>query len=710
MQVNFEPKLTSFVSNDHLLSMKEGETYSATVKEKLPNNEAILQIKGQEVRAKFSGQIPLEGKVSIEVIDAKQSPPIVKISPPADSSKPKESINIDQILQQFTGGKNVSAELRAAAQYLLDKNYPLNKEVIKSLQDFIQNTKGTIDQKLETIAALVNKRLEVSPVHLNAIHEALHGSPLGKMINELVHSFNSKPNLNEQAMMNKDEIVSKILKNFSNAFKMELSESLDELSKDNPQKTLINELQLAIKKVQKEPNLEKVFTSIREQIINSRNVSDSHQDILKNMMSTAEEFAENGRELTARKELSSTLAGLENEIKQSSSQNIISYNIQDDFLQPLSIQSKDVIVTTITKKLSQVALDFKELKQSVARNLQTIQQQLSTVNHSTNQVKPLLEATIKSLDQAILRSDFMLYTDMSTEKKLLQASSQLAEARKLLSKGEIAGANRLVSEIKTMMDKLMFKPSDVRVKHFVSNELLKLEQPTLEKQLGQRFDETLHTLKQGTSSRQALEYIRNLGLTYEADQAHALLSKAGGVNEGADSSLKGILLKLLQTADHGQTQKVEQILQQMTGQQLLSKSDSFSLQSMMFTIPYPLQDQIENVKVYINSKNNQQGVDWENCSLYFLLETKRMGEVGILLTSVDRTLSFTIKNDQANFKERMEPLAEKAKERLQEIGYQIGKVQFTSLSPENREPEKEKKQVKSPVTPNFTEGGYNFTI
>ncbi len=60
---------------------------------------------------------------------------------------------------------------------------------------------------------------------------------------------------------------------------------------------------------------------------------------------------------------------------------------------------------------------------------------------------------------------------MSTEKKLLSASSQLAEAKKLLAKGEIVEANKLVKEVKMNIENIIFKPSDVKVKHFVSDKL-----------------------------------------------------------------------------------------------------------------------------------------------------------------------------------------------------------------------------------------------
>ena len=100
------------------------------------------------------------------------------------------------------------------------------------------------------------------------------------------------------------------------------------------------------------------------------------------------------------------------------------------------------------------------------------------------------------------------------------------------------------------------------------------------------------------------------------------------------------------------------------------------LQSMFFNLPLMLGGKPENLQVFINSKNEGEQVEWENCNLYFLLETKKLGDVGILLNSTDRNLSITIKNDLPGFKEKMEPLANLTKEKLQEVGYNVAALIF----------------------------------
>ena len=120
-------------------------------------------------------------------------------------------------------------------------------------------------------------------------------------------------------------------------------------------------------------------------------------------------------------------------------------------LQSLNIQSKDILVTKVTQKLAQVTHDFRELKREITRNLDNAERVINTFKkHAYPHAKQILETAISKLDNAILKSDMMLFTDMKTEKQLMNASTQLAEAKKLLAKGDHAEASKIVKEVKTL--------------------------------------------------------------------------------------------------------------------------------------------------------------------------------------------------------------------------------------------------------------------
>ncbi|WP_062108972.1 hypothetical protein [Bacillus niameyensis] len=727
MQVNNDVKTAMFSPLDVPKNLKEGEAYQATVKEKLPGNEAILQIKGQELRVQYEGKLPDSGKVNVQL--TKTEPPVVKVAPnQPEAARP-----------QTTG---LPDSTRQAIGILNQQHLPITRETIQNIKAFLDHASGTTEQKLETIAQMAGKKLDFTPQQLATVHEALHGEKFGKVVEDVAKALDTAVNqslpkddssrlldvLKRLEQITKDpaksqvikglvrslqsggdqnEILGKIVTEFSAELQNDqgLAREVLSLQKNimignvgstiKETNSLPSIIQQTLAQVKKNPDLTQVIQFLKENL---------NGEQLQEAVGKAEQLLSSGRELAARQELANSLAGLEKgqQATQLPQEVDATYRFSQEFLAAIPIQSRDLIVTTITKKLSQAALDFKAVQRDISHALHNTEK---LMQQSPVLARPSLEAAIKQLDNAILKSDFMLYADMATEKKLLQSSSQLYEARKLLAKGETAKASEIVQEVRTTVEKLVFQPSDQRVKHFVSKEMMN-ELP-MRDQFERALVEPLQTLRGEPTARHTLEYIRNLGLGHESEVAHRLV--AGNLSQSeADQSLKQLLLKLAATEGNQlASQKAEQAIQNMTGQQLLSKPDSTGLQTMLFTLPLILRDQVENVKVFLKSNQSGQKMDWENCSLYFLLDTKHLGDVGIHLSAVDRTLSVTLKNDHPQFEKRMTPIVDKTKERLEEVGYRIGGIQFTKLSSTD---EKKVANVAVKKQPSFTERGYDFSV
>ncbi|MCJ7843301.1 hypothetical protein MUB24_20970 [Lederbergia sp. NSJ-179] len=739
MQVQNEGKAAILPQNDITTSIKEGGTYPANVKERLAGNEALIQVKGQEMHIQYEGKLPDSGKVMLQVTDMKTEPPLVKALP----IKPQTS---------QTTAPTPSEGTRQAIQILNQQHLPITREMLQHLQNYMKKTEGTIDQKLATIRQMTEKNVDFTSNQIKAVHETLHGPKLGEVLNELVlkptsESFEKRVPQAKEETVRLVEVLMKLQKEVSpeksrlaqelirflqaggsesQALKIVAVEFAEELNRNpefakiiatlqksfptvvmvqaleaqemaaaSPQKAFIEN---ALAQVKKQPDFTEILGAIKKDI---DILPVSQQQSLQETIGKAEQLHASGKELAARQELVQGLTELETEQRagnQAKAESGQAFQLSDEFIATIPVQARDLIVTTITKKMSQAALDFKAVQRDISNALYTAEK---IVQQSPVLARPSLETAIKQLDHVILKSDFMLYTDMSTEKKLLQASSELQEAKKWLAKGESGKASEIVQQVRTTIDKIIFQPSDQRVKHFVSKQLGDLPEWPLDKQLWRTIEEPQQALRQEPTARHAFEYLRSLGLTRESEFAQHILS--GKPNE-TDASLKQVLMKLAE--NHTTGQRAEQALQNITGQQLLSKPDASGLQTMLFTLPLILRDQVENVKVFLQSKPSGQKMDWENCSLYFLLETKQVGDVGILLTATDRVLSVTLKNDSTDFERKMTPLVEKTKERLQGIGYQIGQIHFSPLNTE--ETKKSIPTIKG--RPTFSEKGYDFSV
>ena len=68
MQVNSQVIHQKSVAPEASLELKQGDVYSATMKEKVNSNEAILQIRGKDVHVKFADGVPAnQGRVTVMV-------------------------------------------------------------------------------------------------------------------------------------------------------------------------------------------------------------------------------------------------------------------------------------------------------------------------------------------------------------------------------------------------------------------------------------------------------------------------------------------------------------------------------------------------------------------------------------------------------------------------------------------------------------------
>jgi folate-dependent tRNA-U54 methylase TrmFO/GidA len=155
-------------------------------------------------------------------------------------------------------------------------------------------------------------------------------------------------------------------------------------------------------------------------------------------------------------------------------------------------------------------------------------------------------------------------------------------------------------------------------------------------------------------------------------------------------------------------QQAEHALANMTGQQLLSKFDTNNhMQTMFYQLPMLLQDQIETVNIYLNSRNDGGKLDWQNCSLYFLLDTEKYGKIGILLQALERNLTLTIKTDNEKLAEALRPLTEMAKENLEAIGYNVKGINFTKM---NEQEEQTAVAETTQAKETNKEKGYDWTV
>lgn len=602
-------------------SLKEGETFFATMKEKLSNDEAIVTVKGQDVLVRFQGEMPKEDQVVVRIVGIKDG--VLQVQAAPKTAKANDAAGL------FPAG-----ELEKAEQILLAQGIRLSKEEKAILRRFFEKATGTLNEKLETIKALANKKLEVTESHLWSVHEALHGEPLGEVLTRLADRLHLLPRLQSSI-------------------------------EDSLQASLGNGLQTSAE------NRLQVFEG------NNRDFGSNGAKVFRSQGET--DFMEE-QEAPQKDHISASAETAEGQQAELTYWN-------EEWMQAFPAATKNLIVKTITEKLSQAALEFKKLQIEMNKKLENAAFLLNSGQTSARQqAKQFVEAVINTLDRAILQGEFMLFTDMKTEKQMLQASAKLAEAKQLLAEGKQSDALNIVNEVKNLLGGIRFQPADVKVKHFVSAFHFNgdVQEAATKQQIFTQLENILKPPRgEEVSARNAFEQFQQLGFHHEKDVFRSFLFKQPSIEP---QNMKALLLKLSQ-GEHGMiAQQAEQALANMTGQQLLSKFDASNhAQTMFYQVPMLLHDRIETVHIYLNSRNDGGKLDWQNCSLYFLLDTEKYGKIGILLQAFERDLTVTIKTDSAELAEALKSLTEAAKENLEAIGYNVKGIAFAKMNNEQIE-------------------------
>ncbi|MES0856272.1 hypothetical protein ABS784_08560 [Geobacillus sp. G4] len=704
----------AMIAPDQPVVLQKGETYDAVVKEK-KGDEAVVHLKGTDVRVRTEGEWPQEGRVTIKVVGEQAGVPVARIVP-----RPPQEANEQAV--RFSASEPLSTELRQVDAWLQKHGQPLTKEIVSTLRTFFAEAPGTVEQKLDTVRAVINKHLELTNVHLAAVHEALHGKPLGErlvdMVEELKVNEQKKVRVSMEGKLDDSASTSMSLVGSPQEFVQQLLQRLTALLSEPHQKAngtemmqainlLRDKVLHAIEQLKKEPHLEQVLDLIQKEIGEGVQIHPAWRQAFNEALTEVRQLMENGRELAARKSLFDMLSDMEQTLSSGSLDHV---PLNGTWMQvSVPMQTKDFLVQTVTAKMAQASRDFQIVKRNVMRHLETVLHWAEQRGQAARlQAKQYLESAIKQLDNVILKSDLMLFTDMATEKQLMKASSQLAEAKKRLRQGDEQGARKLVNGVKETLANMELKLSEAKVKHFVVG--LGEPQEDASKAFLRHINEATQPFVDGPSARQLFEAFRRFGFTHEYEAAESFVQK-GADEEGTLQNMKAALLQLVQSENEPIARQSVQALANLTGQQLLNRWDAgVGMQSLFFSLPLRWQNEVRNVNVYVNARQDGERIDWENCQLYFLLETKKLGDLGILLQANERSLSVTFRNDRDDFAEKAAPFIDMAKKRLEEIGYHVKMVNITKLTNETKRQEEEKRVPSVRLYGPFTERGYDFTI
>ncbi|MFB4324717.1 hypothetical protein RB298_20530 [Priestia sp. BR_2] len=158
---------------------------------------------------------------------------------------------------------------------------------------------------------------------------------------------------------------------------------------------------------------------------------------------------------------------------------------------------------------------------------------------------------------------------------------------------------------------------------------------------------------------------------------------SGDSSLALQDTLKGVLLQVLSSQDAPPALKeaAQQVIQHLTGQQLLLNTDGTApFAQITLFIPLHGADGEQTASVHIQSRRGRKGeLDATNCRLLFDLDMKFLGQTLIDVQVVDRIVSLNFRNDRPFAAELFEGTKQELAQAVSSIGYQLLSVKTEPL-------------------------------
>lgn len=186
------------------------------------------------------------------------------------------------------------------------------------------------------------------------------------------------------------------------------------------------------------------------------------------------------------------------------------------------------------------------------------------------------------------------------------------------------------------------------------------------------------TLEEGKSATEMLKHvIQSLGLQHEKDVSSNLLTKLVQ-NADRQEELKPLLIRYLnENPPHVLKDSAEQLLNRITGMQLLTQEVGPVMQFVM-QMPVSLWNSTTDLTMQWSGRKTPEGkIDPSYCRVLFYLNLESLKETIVDMQIQNRVLNVNIINEHEELKQLSKPLVQGLKEKLLTLNYQLSSVNFT---------------------------------
>ncbi|NJP38802.1 phage tail tape measure protein [Alkalicoccus luteus] len=648
-------------SHESRPALREGETVRAVITERVSDREAVVQIRGREVTAVFEGRVPSADTVKVDITGVRDGKVSLRASVPSESAD-RGRIDIQTLIRE-AGGQPTAKSTEAVR--LLQAHGRLTSENIQAVVQFVSESRGG---SVQAVQQAVESRASISGDALDRFQRALQSSPAQAL--QQMMAAGTSSNVQSSTYELRQALPMLLHAYDSGAGVREAVSAVQQSAAGTAHAESVNQLLRSVLSAQVQGGRSAAADIMRELIFPVQGPAENQP--AASLRSTVENMIQNTTDSSQLNQMRQVLSLLDKgkEVRAAQLfQQLQSVHTPDrsQAASPVTVMIREVTPAMASAK-DQFQVFQREASRSMAR-MELLIERFQT--QAAPQVRPMLEQMIQQLDKTINRSSWLLFATMKQERTLLKASSDLAQAKQLVSQGQLREAAAVAAGVRQTIEQMEYKPSAVRYQHVHKEPD---QQRPIPQQLRQLTENTARTLQANEhSGRHVLEALRQLGFNRELD----LVRPDTKMNED-NRNVKGLLGRMVQSGGE-QEAGAQRALAVLNGHQQVNRIDSQS--GLMFHVPLILEEKMQELKIFVDDRH-QGGLDWENIQLYFHLEAPVSGPLGIRVSVQNRQLAVSFYNDEPSFSDRLEPLIEKYSAFINEIGYEVKSIQSGPMETE----------------------------
>ncbi len=302
-----------------------------------------------------------------------------------------------------------------------------------------------------------------------------------------------------------------------------------------------------------------------------------------------------------------------------------------------------------------------------------------------NRVKNALSGNLSEINQLVNLDKLQnLYTIDSIRKNVVSILNRFGEALQSSIAKKIPLAPEVFASLIKEVDQKVFQPLQNK-NNLIVNNPQQLHYLLRELEIlvnSQGLDRFTHQFIKDIFAKQARNVLQNVGLQYEKAILHDENNPA--------TSLKAILLSLVQSSDGFIQDQANKLLHFVNGMQLQSVQETDKFIQANLLVPAIKLGLKSDVELNFEGKKNDNGViDPNFCRVIFYLDLATIKKTVVDMHVQKRAISLTILNDNP-LENIMKPLQSLLKEGLEKINYHLSSVSHRPLKSQELDHSKNK--------------------